>query len=180
MGRLIKMERTRQKLSLDELAERSSVSKGMLSQIERTKTNPTVAVLYKIAAGLRVEPTHLLPSPSGVPRLWRIIRADDERYVFSKSKDCQIRTLSPLDLEKQIEFYELDFSPKGKLVSEAHYEGTEEILSVAQGALRVRSGEANVEVKRGDSVHYAADIAHSITNLLNTPSVAFLIVRYRQ
>ena len=41
------------------------------------------------------------------------------------------------------------------------------------------SGEQTVEVKAGDSVHYAADIHHKVINLTNEPSVAFLIVRYR-
>src|SRR3989344_6985019 len=133
IGSIIKAERLRQHLSLDDLTRMSGVSKGMLSQIEQGKTNPTVAVLYKIATGLHVELIRLLPTPSSMPRVWRMIRANDEHYVFLKNENCRIRTLSPLDLEKQIEFYEITFAPKGKLKSEAHYQGTEEILTVAKG-----------------------------------------------
>jgi transcriptional regulator with XRE-family HTH domain len=179
LGELIKKERARQELSLDVLAKRSGVSKGMLSQIEQGRTNPTVVVLYKIAAGLHVEPSHLLPIAPNKPRVWRIIRAQDENYVFMSNKHCRIRTLSPLDLEKQIEFYEIAFSPKGKLASEAHYQGSEEILTVAQGRIKVCSGKNEVEVQRGDSVHYAADVPHSIENLNSSPSIAFLLVRYQ-
>jgi transcriptional regulator with XRE-family HTH domain len=179
LGGMIKKERAKQHLSMDVLAKMSGVSKGMLSQIEQGKTNPTVAVLYKIAHGLHVEPSHLLPLPAATPLVWRIIRSDDERYVFSSNKECKIRTLSPLDLEKQIEFYEITFSPKGKLISEAHYRGTEEILTAAQGSIRIQSGKNEIEIRPGDSVHYAADIAHSICNLDGTPAKAFLLVRYR-
>jgi transcriptional regulator with XRE-family HTH domain len=179
LGTIIKKERSRQKISLDVLARASGVSKGMLSQIEQSKTNPTVAVLYKIAIGLRVEPAELLPQPHITPRTWRIIRAQDEQYTFVKNKDCQIRTLSPLDLEKQIEFYAVSFSPKGKLVSEPHYQGTEEILTVAEGDLRVQSGKNATEIHQGDSIHYAADVGHAIYNLNSTPARVFLLVRYR-
>jgi transcriptional regulator with XRE-family HTH domain len=179
LGNLIKKERARQKISLDVLAKTSGVSKGMLSQIEQSKTNPTVAVLYKIAIGLRVEPAELLPQPKLTPRTWRIIRAHDEQYTFVKNKDCLIRTLSPLDLEKQIEFYEINFGPKGKLVSEPHYQGTEEILTVAEGTLRVQSGKNETEVQKGDSIHYAADVGHAIHNLNPQSARAFLLVRYR-
>jgi len=151
----------------------------MLSQIERGKTNPTVALLYRIAQGLSIEPTTLLPFPTGQPRIWRIIRANDERYVFSTNKMCTIRTLSPLNLEKQIEFYEITFAPQGELVSAPHYRGTEEILTVARGRLKIRSGEKEVTAFRGDSVHYAADLSHRITNLSKHVSVALMIVRFR-
>ena len=42
------------------VAERSGVSKAMLSQIESEKVNPTVATVWKIARGLDVELDSLL------------------------------------------------------------------------------------------------------------------------
>jgi transcriptional regulator with XRE-family HTH domain len=178
VGHAILDERKRQKLSLDELARRSDVSKGMLSQIEQGKTNPTIAVLYKVAVGLHVEIGRLIPQGKNTPRIWRVVRYADENCVFSRTADCTIRTLSPLDLEKQIEFYELTFGPHGKLASEAHYQGAEEILSVAKGRIRVMSGDNETDLHRGDSVHYAADVPHAITNMGDGEAVAFLIVRW--
>ncbi len=179
LGQIIRLERTRQGMTLDDLARLSGVSKGMLSQIEQCKTNPTVTVLLRIASGLRVEPNRLLPTAPTAPRVWRTIRGNDERHLFPANPGCSIRTLSPLDLEKQIEFYELDFAPKGALISDPHYRGTEEILTVASGKLTVRSGDNEVELKKGDSVHYAADLPHSIENRSQSPSVAYLLVWYR-
>lgn len=179
LGQIIRHERVRQGITLDDLARLSGVSKGMLSQIEQSKTNPTVTVLLRIASGLRVEPTRLLPTPASTPRVWRTIRGNDERTLFPANPGCTIRTLSPLDLEKQIEFYELTFAPKGELVSDAHYRGTEEILTVSHGKLLVRSGEHEVELRKGDSVHYGADVTHSISNPSQTPATAFLLVWYR-
>ncbi len=179
LGRMIRQERTRQGMTLDDLARLSGVSKGMLSQIEQSKTNPTVTVLLRIASGLRVEPTRLLPSQSPAPRVWRTIRANDERHLFPAARGCTIRTLSPLDLEKQIELYELEMEPKAALVSEPHFQGTEEILTVGHGRLEVCSGENRVELKKGDSVHYAADVPHRITNLGPGRATGVLLVWYR-
>jgi transcriptional regulator with XRE-family HTH domain len=179
LGKTIKAERLNQKISLDQLSHLSGVSKGMLSQIEQGKTNPTVGVLYKIANGLHVEPTRLLPAALNDPRVWRVIRATDDRYVFSKNEHCKIRTLSPLDLEKQIEFYEVKFGPKGELKSEPHYQGTEEILTVSQGHLIIRSGKSETEVHPGDSIHYAADVTHSISNIENSSATIYLLVKYK-
>ena len=179
LGQIIRGERIRQGITLDDLARLSGVSKGMLSQIEQSKTNPTVAVLLRIASGLRVEPTKLLPCAPSTPRVWRTIRANDERSLFPANPGCTIRTLSPLDLEKQIEFYELTFKPKGELVSEPHYRGTEEILTVVSGIIGVRSGEHETQLRKGDSIHYAADLPHRITNLGASVASAYLLVRYR-
>ncbi|MEO6845653.1 MAG: XRE family transcriptional regulator [Chthoniobacterales bacterium] len=179
LGKAIGSHRAQQKLSLDDLAKMSGVSKGMLSQIEQGKTNPTVAVLYRIAAGLHVEPMQLLPATPFTPRVWRTIRGNDERCLFPASPGCSIRTLSPFDLEKQIEFYELIFQPKAELISDPHYRGTEEILTVASGSLTLRSGEKETELHKGDSGHYAADLPHSITNTGKILATAFLLVWYR-
>lgn len=179
LGQIIRQERSRQGMTLDDLARMSGVSKGMLSQIEQSKTNPTVTVLLRIAAGLRVEPTRLLPTTRHAPRVWRSIRANDEAYRFPANEGCLIRTLSPLDLEKQIELYELTFQPKGGLISEPHYQGTEEILTVVSGKLIVRSGDQENELRKGDSQHYAADVPHQIVNVGSTTASGILLVWYR-
>lgn len=178
LGKVIASERARQKLSLDDLARMSGVSKGMLSQIEQEKTNPTVGVLYRIAAGLHVEPSRLLPSTLSTPRVWRVIRSSDEGYVFSEKDGCQIRTLSPLNLEKQVELYEIWLSPGAKLASEAHYRGTDEVLTVIQGSVSVDAGNRNTKIKKGDSIHYAADIPHTIRNTGHSRALVIILVWY--
>lgn len=176
IARKILAERHRQKLSLDELALRSDVSKGMLSQIEQGKRNPTIAVMTKIATGLRVPLAKLLPEDG--PRVWRVIRSNDENHVLFDNEDHRLRTLSPIDLEKQVEFYELILHPNGKLASDAHARGAEEILTVAKGHVLVKSAEKETELRRGDSAYYAADVPHVIANLGQTEAVAYMIVRW--
>jgi len=179
LGAIIRGERLRQNLKLDDLTRLSGVSKGMLSQIEQSKTNPTVAVLLRIAAGLRVAPNQLLPASPSTPRVWKIIRSGDASALFPANPGCTIRTLSPLDLEKQIELYEITFKPKGRLVSEPHFVGTEEILTVVQGQVSVRSGDNETPLRKGDSVHFAADLGHHIANVGSAQAVCMLLVWYR-
>ena len=47
-------------LSLDELSRQSGVSKSMLSQIERNQTNPTIAIVWRLANALGVEMGELI------------------------------------------------------------------------------------------------------------------------
>ena len=52
IGRNVRKERHDRKMSLDELAAASGVSKATLSQIESGKVNPTVATLWKTSVGM--------------------------------------------------------------------------------------------------------------------------------
>ena len=56
----IKRIRKTKKLSLERTAALSGVSRSMLSQIERGEANPSVAILGKIAAALKVPAEVLL------------------------------------------------------------------------------------------------------------------------
>ena len=53
IGEKLKEIRTRKKLSLDEVAHLTEVSKPMLGQIERGQSIPTITTLWKIATGLK-------------------------------------------------------------------------------------------------------------------------------
>ena len=50
----IKQYRKQKKLSLDELSNRATISKGMLVEIEGCKANPSIALLCRLAAAMGV------------------------------------------------------------------------------------------------------------------------------
>jgi mannose-6-phosphate isomerase-like protein (cupin superfamily) len=99
--------------------------------------------------------------------------------VFRSDKQHQIRTLSPLDLEKDVEFYEVVLRVGGALRSKAHYEGTREFLTVQKGHVRVESDDASVDLAEGDSATYRADVAHALINAGTCDAVVFLVDIYR-
>jgi len=178
IGNKLKKHRKRAGLSLDQLASLSSVSKAMLSQIEQNKANPTVAIIWKVAQALNLSISDLVESAAQKLR-FQVIRKEDERYIFTSNERCTIRTLSPLSLEKDIEFYQIDFKPGGTLESEPHFQNTEEILTVSKGRIKVQSADHSVTLAAGDSVYYSADVNHSIINLTNNSAIAYLVVKYR-
>jgi len=163
--------------SLEALSNACGVSRSMLSQIERNEANPTLAVTVRIAQAFGVTLAELVNAPQATPRI-HVIRADDREYHFRSDTRCRIRTLSPLNLEKDVEFYELELHPGSRLQSAAHFEGTREFLTVQQGRLRVCSADDTVDVARGDSASYRADVEHSIENIGRGEALAFLVVIY--
>lgn len=164
--------------SLDELSASSGVSRSMLSQIERNLASPTLAVAFRIAEAFELTLAELVESTEAQPTI-DVIRAADQGHIFRSDRDCQIRTLSPLHLEKDVEFYELRLQPHGSLESAPHFEGTREFITVQSGRVQICSGEDQSELRKGDSASYRADLPHSISNRLGRESRLFLVVIYR-
>ena len=178
LGGKLRSARSARKLTLQQLSQMAGVSKAMLSQIEQEKVNPTIAVMLRIANALQVNIGELV-SPPTPENILRVIPADDKRYTFRTDSSCTVRTLSPLSLEKNIEFYRLTLEPGGKLSSEPHFPGTEEFVHVAKGRLTVISGEQSVRIGKGDSVHLRADLRHVLQNVGKSQVEAYMIVQYK-
>jgi len=163
--------------TLEELSSVSGVSRSMISQIERGSANPTLGVAHRIAAAFGLTLGALVDTTTGAPQI-DVVRSGESTHLFRDDDHCRIRTLSPLHLEKGVEFYELVVHPGGVVDSAAHFHGTREFITVESGALQITSGHDVVELKKGDSAHYPADQPHRIANLAKTKSIAFLVEIY--
>jgi len=166
-------------LSLDELSRRAGVSKSMLSQIERSQANPTVAVVWRLANALGVALSELLGTPAApaAPAV-SVVAAHATPSLRSPDGLCELRILGPIELAGQFEWYELQVRPGGALVSQPHERGSREHLSVLAGTLEVTAGEEHARLKAGETARYAVDVAHAIRNPARTPATALLVVMH--
>ena len=164
--------------SLDALSKACGVSRSMLSQIERNQTNPTLAVMFRIAQAFGMSLGQFVDVP-GATSAVSVIRVSDRAYHYRSDKDVQIRTLSPLHLEKDVEFYEVTLQPDGALRSSPHFEGTREFVTVQKGRVRIESGADGEDLELGDSASYRADVPHAIINIGRSAAVVFLVDIYQ-
>ncbi len=178
LGARVKKLRTARGWSLESLANASGVSRSMLSQIEREQANPTLAVTLRIAQAFGMSLGDLVEI-AAVTSAVAVIRAADRAFHYRSDKNIRIRTLSPLNLEKDVEFYEVQLQPGGALRSASHFEGTREFLTVERGTVRVESGNDSDTLNPGDSASYRADVAHAIVNAGKSEATLFLVVSYR-
>jgi transcriptional regulator with XRE-family HTH domain len=162
VAEVLKRLRAERRLSLDDLASRSGVSRAALSQIEGARTNPTLAVLWKIAVGLDV-PFHDLLG-SGEEKSVRLLRAGDTLPLKSGDGRMESRLLSPGGASADTEVYDLRFQPRAVHQSDPHGKGTTETLVVLTGALRLIVEGSEYELGTGDSAFFRADVRHSYEN----------------
>ena len=165
--------------TLEQLAGLCGVSRSMLSQIERGAANPTLGVAFRIAQAFGMNLGDLVQQSADSPRI-EVIRADDNTYLFREDDHCRIRTLSPLHLEKETEFYELVLKSNGILESSPHFTGAREFLTIQKGNVRVSAGAEESRLGKGDSAHYPADVPHKIENMGRGEAVAFLVNTYER
>ncbi|WP_038164017.1 helix-turn-helix domain-containing protein [Verrucomicrobium sp. BvORR106] len=178
LGARVKQLRSDRNWSLEALAGASGVSRSMLSEIEREQANPTLAVTLRIAQAFGMSLSELIETP-GVTSSITVIRHHDRAFHYRSDDHCRIRTLSPLNLEKDVEFYEVELQPGGALRSAPHFEGTREFLTVVKGLVKVESNEDTDTLHHGDSTTYRADVPHAIVNAGKGEALVFLVVIYR-
>ena len=163
-------------LSLDGLAAASGVSRAALSQIEGSRTNPTLAVLWKIAVGLGV-PFQGLLGGEDVGRA-HVLRSTDAVPLRSADGRVESRLLSPAGATPGLEVYELRFHARGLVRSEPHSAGTTETVVVLTGTLRVFVADEVHDLAPGDTIFFRADAPHGYENRSTREARCLDIIAY--
>lgn len=177
IGKNLRSLRKKLQITLDELAKVSGVSKGMLSQIEKEKANPTVSTMWKISKGLGVDLNTILGSQDN-ERLFYVNRAESMNVITNKEKNCALRVITPPQLVDKLELYWLTFDPGGALISEPHFSFTEEMVTVIDGQLEVSAGDKTTLLQKGDTVRYHADVEHVLREVGNAMCEVYMAVYF--
>ncbi len=142
--------RTKHSLTLDMLAERSGVSRAMISRIERAEVSPTAALLARIceALGLTLstffadDATPVSPvSRKGEQRLWR-----DPHTGYLR------RSVSPAGMGSRVDIVEVEFPAGARVSFPARVESrvmTQHVW-LFEGLLEMRIGETVHRLEPGD------------------------------
>ncbi len=179
LGGTLQAARKQRRLTLDQLASRSGISKSMLSQIERGKVNPTFVVLWNLTQSLGIDLSELLGTSKDQDQNdGRVthIKAYSTPTIKSADGKCQLRILGPTRTVLPVEWYEISFEPESELNSQAHAKDTHEHLTVLSGQLRVHLPEQIVDLMQGETLRYPSDQAHRIENAAKAPAQALLVM----
>jgi XRE family transcriptional regulator, regulator of sulfur utilization len=176
VGDTIQQLRQQRQLSLEELSHMAGVSKSMLSQIERDKANPTIALVWRLANALGVEMQEILGGKGGEEPSISVLGAHATPTLKGSDERCSLKILGPIDTAGHFEWYELTIEAGGALVSQPHAPGAREHLTVLHGIFEIEAGSAKQKLKHGETARYAGDQPHAIRNIGKGPAVALLVV----
>jgi len=178
VGATLQRLRLARGLTLEDLSRIAGVSKSMLSQIEREKANPTIAITWRPNA-LGVPIGDLLASDTREVETIRVLDAHETPTLPGAHAGYTLRILGPMEMAGKYEWYELTLAPGGELASQAHDPGTNEHLTVTHGSVEVEVGTSKRKLKLGGTARYPADQNHVIRNTSKTEAKALLVVVHR-
>jgi transcriptional regulator with XRE-family HTH domain len=158
----VKIERERRNWSLAELAERSGVSKAMISKIERGEASPTATVLGRLsgAFGLQLSTLLALAEQAGL----RISRADSQPVWQDPETGYTRRVLSPLN-GSVLELVEVRLPP-GVRVSypPSAYTFQHQQIWVTSGTLIFEEGDVTHTLSAGDCLQLGPPVECTFVN----------------
>jgi transcriptional regulator with XRE-family HTH domain len=175
VGERIQRLRAERRMTLDDLSRAAGVSKSMLSEIERDKANPTIAVAWRLTNALGVSLDSLFTPPKP-PEAIAVSRPHEIPTLNGHEARYQLRVWGPIELAGKFEWYELTLQPGGALVSNAHEPGTREHLTVLQGSIEIEAASTTKRLKAADTARYVADEPHAIRNAGKGEARALLVV----
>jgi transcriptional regulator with XRE-family HTH domain len=171
----LKKVREERRLSLDNLAKLSGVSKSMLGQIERGEVNPTVSTIWKISNGLKISFTQLMSRPETDIE----IVAKSEILPFVEDEG-RVRNfpIFPFDSKRRFEMYSLELDSQGGLSAEAHPPGTQEFITVFSGEVTITVNGKDVILSNGNSLRFMADTPHAYRNTGDSMCSLSMVIYY--
>lgn len=171
IGANLKRARLERGLSLDEVSAKSNVSKSMLSDIERGRKCPTVAVLYKICEGILVSLPSLLKAPEKVVEVVR-----NQEPVNHGSVDVQV--IFKYDINTSMESHKVKIAPHGEFPADSHGSGVWEYIFVLEGRFTLILDDETYELEKGEAVKFLANRKHTYANRTDKDLWVYDIIYY--
>jgi len=170
LGRNIRQLRDARKLSQQKLADLSGIPRATWANLESGSANPTLSVLTRVAATLRVSIEELLSAPRSLCRLYRAGELPQRRRGKVHIRDLLPDPLTGLNIER------MDLPPGARFVGTPHTEGTREYLTCERGRIALAVAGDIYVVEEGDVLVFRGDQRHSYHNPLATGSVGYSVV----
>lgn len=166
VGELIKQKRTENKMTLKDVSERTELSIGYLSQLERGLTSIALDTLKKVAGALDVEMDYFMEQPMSNTKA--VVRSYEREIL-------RIGGNSILEFNMTNRASDAEMFPKyveilpQKVVEEtvAYSHEGEEFVYVLEGILTLMLDGEVMDLYPGDGAHYASTIDHNWSNQTN-------------
>jgi transcriptional regulator with XRE-family HTH domain len=175
IGEKIKLLRSQRRLTLDQAAELTGVSKSMIGQIERGNSAPTVTTLWKICNGFKVSFSSLLePCEKAVS----VVRKE-QLQPLTEPEVYRLFSYIPFDFTRKFEAFRMELPGRARHESDAHTDAVEEFVYVTEGRVAVRVDDEVHQLKKDDLLRFGAQVRHRYTNLSDKEAGLFIIIVYQ-
>lgn len=166
IGLKIKQLRTSKNMTLKDLSEKTNLSIGFLSQLERGLTSIATDTLQTIAEVFEVEVSYFFLKPRGKNK--PVVRSYEKEVFNICTSGCIQYNLSNNLKDKEILPRLVEILPNNteEDIQPYSHEG-EEFIYILEGTLTLFLDEKEYELYPGDSVHFSSLQYHNWANYTN-------------
>jgi len=177
LARRLRLEREARGWSLADVAERSGVSKTMISKIERAEVSATAALLVRLAPAFGLTLAGLLVRAEG--HAGRISRAADQpQWIDPETGYIRRQVLAIPD--HPLELADIELPPAGKVNFPAHsFALIRQAVWVRSGTLTLTEGGERHRLTPGDCLAFGAPSDVTFANETSKPC-RYVVALYRQ
>ncbi|WP_049578970.1 helix-turn-helix domain-containing protein [Streptomyces sp. SBT349] len=162
LARNLRRLRADRGLTLDALAARAGVSRGMLIQIEQARTNPSVGTVVKVGDALGVSVATLLEADR--PPTVRVVPPAEAVRLWSTEAGSHSTLLAGTESPGPLELWRWRLMPGEGHESDPHPAGTTELVHVTEGVLTLRVDGADHPLPAGTSAVFGSHVPHGYRN----------------
>ncbi|KLV22679.1 XRE family transcriptional regulator [Niallia circulans] len=173
IGKKIKNLRLKKGLTQEELGERTDLSKGYISQLERDLSSPSIETFFDILEVLGCSPKEFFDDEE---RKQKVVYTEEDITDFlDEEKGYRIQWLVPESNEKEMEPIRLFFSKNGEF-KKFEPSLSETFAYVVEGEILLKLGRQEYRAKKGESIYYHATEEHQLINLADDVTELILVV----
>lgn len=166
IGIRIRNLRNKNGLTQEELAARTELTKGFISQLERGQTAPSVSTLYDIVECLGTNLSDFFHEENDL----QIVYPKEDYFEKEEESGSKITWLIATAQSKALEPIRVELAPGQTIGEDKPHEG-EEFGYVLKGKINVHYGDRMYTVGKGDSFIFPANRKHKISSACDSVSV---------
>lgn len=160
LGEKIRNKRTELGMNLKELAEKTGLTSGCLSQIERNISDPSITSLRKIANVLDVAVFYFLMDETGINP---VVRKKDRKILKLPKSNVTYELLCP-DLKRQMEMFIGRIQPGVSTGEKLRSQNGEEVIHIMEGSMWIQIFEDQYTLEAGDTIYFVSNTLKKIIN----------------
>jgi transcriptional regulator with XRE-family HTH domain len=173
LARILQSLRAERGWSLDQLAHRSGVSKGVLVALEQGRSNPNLATLARIGDAFGVPVTSLL-DVSDEPVV-RITGPENTRTLWRGEDGGTGTIIAATEPPWAAELWRWTVQPGERFGGDAHSPGSKEMTWVESGTLTLTVAGRRYQVGPGECARFPGGLPHSYANESTGPVLMTMI-----
>ncbi len=163
LGERIRKKREQLHLHLNELAEKVGVSSSALSQIENSKSFPSVVTLKSIADSLHTSIGELVGEHESLASQ-PVVYKDEVKFHSENGAGAMVFSLSNPDVSKQMDTFLIRLDSDAKLDGVVTNKVGQVFCHVLSGELLVELNNKPYDLKCGDNLYFNARASFSAAN----------------